>query len=52
MYYIEKNLTRLRNGQFTFFLDPKELNEVKSKLKKDEYSIFYPYKDSEKKHYL
>ena len=29
MYYIEKNLTRLRNGQFTFFLDPKELNEVK-----------------------
>ena len=48
MYYIEKNLTRLRNGQFTFFLDPKELNEVKSKLKKDEYSIFYPYKDSEK----
>ena len=37
MYYIEKNLTRLRNGQFTFFLDPKELNEVKSKLKKDEY---------------
>ena len=48
MYYIEKNLTRLRNGQFTFFLNPKELNEVKSKLKKDEYSIFYPYKDSEK----
>ena len=48
MYYIEKNLTRLKNGQFTFFLDPKELNEVKSKLKKDEYSIFYPYKDSEK----
>lgn len=48
MYYIEKNLTRLRNGQHTFFLDPKELNDVKSKLKKNEYSIYYPYKDSEK----
>ncbi len=48
MYYIEKNLTRLRHGQHTFFLDPKELNEVKKKLRKNEYSIYYPYKDSEK----
>lgn len=48
MYFVEKNLTRLRHGQHTFFLDPKELNEVKSKLRKNEYSIYYPYKDSEK----
>ncbi len=48
MYYVEKNLTRLRHGQHTFFLDPKELNEVIYKLKKNEYSIYYPYKDSEK----
>lgn len=48
MYYIEKNLTRLKHGQYTFFLDPKELYEVRSKLKKDEYNIYYPYKDSEK----
>lgn len=48
MYYVEKNLTRLSHGQHTFFLDPKELNEVTCKLKKNEYSIYYPYKDSEK----
>ena len=48
MYYVEKNLTRLSHGQHTFFLDPKELNEVIYKLKKNEYSIYYPYKDSEK----
>lgn len=48
MYYVEKNLTRLSHGQHTFFLDPKGLNEVTCKLKKNEYSIYYPYKDSEK----
>ena len=48
MYFIQKNLTRLKNNQSTFFLDPKELNEVKGKLNKNEYSIYYPYKDSEK----
>ena len=48
MYFIEKNLTKLRNVGSTFFLDPKELNQVKSKLKKGEYSIYYPYRDSEK----
>ena len=48
MYYVEKNLTRLSHGQHTFFLDPKELNEITCKLKKNEYSIYYPYKDSEK----
>lgn len=49
MYFIEKNITRLRNHQPTFFLDPKELRDVQSKLKKDEYSIYSPYLDSEKK---
>ena len=48
MYFIEKNLTKLRNVGSTFFLDPKELNQVKSKLKKGEYNIYYPYRDSEK----
>lgn len=48
MYYVEKNLNKLRYGQHTFFLDPKVLNEVKGKLKKNEYFIYYPYKDSEK----
>lgn len=48
MYFIEKNLTRLNNGQPTFFLDPKELLDIKRKLGKENYSIYYPYKDSEK----
>jgi len=48
MYFIENNLTRLKNGNNTFFLDPKELKELTSKLKKNEYEIYYPYKDSEK----
>ena len=48
MYTIQKNLTRLKNNQTTYFLDPKELVQIKGKLKKGEYSIYYPYKDSEK----
>ena len=48
MYFIEKNITRLKNHQPTFFLDPKELKEVESKLRKNDYNIYYPYKDSEK----
>lgn len=48
MYTIEKNLNKLRNHQSTFFLDPKEVILMKRKLKKNEYSVYYPYADSEK----
>ena len=48
MYFIQKNLTRFNNIGYTYFLNPNELNKLKSKLKKNEYSIYYPYKDSEK----
>ena len=48
MYFIQKNLTRLEQNQSTFFLDPKEFIQIKGKLKKGDYSIYYPYKDSEK----
>ncbi len=48
MYFVQKNLTRLNNLGYTYFLDPKEMLEVMSKLKKNGYSIYYPYKDSEK----
>ncbi len=48
MYFIEKNLNRLWNQHSTYFLDPKELSLLKGKLKKGDYSIYYPYKDSEK----
>ena len=47
MYTIQKNLTKLRQNQCTYFLDPKELAQIKGKLKKGEYSIYYPYNDSE-----
>ena len=33
MYTIQKNLNRLNNYQPTFFLDPKEQNDLKMKLK-------------------
>lgn len=48
MYTIQKNLNRLSNYQPTFFLDPKEQLELKSKLKKNEYKVFSPYEDAEK----
>ena len=48
MYIIQKNINRLLNGTYTFFLDPKEQREMISKLKKNEYKIYKPYKDSEK----
>lgn len=48
MYFIKKNLTKLKNGQCTGFLNPHELEEVIKNLDKKNYSIFYPYKDSEK----
>ena len=48
MYTIQKNLNRLNNYQPTFFLDPKEQNEIMMKLKKNEYKIYKPFDESEK----
>lgn len=48
MYNIEKNYNKLMKNQPTFFLDPKEQMELKGKLRKGEYKIYYPYPDSEK----
>ena len=48
MYKLEKNLNRLNTGYPTYFLDPKAQRDLKSKLKKNEYNIYYPYRDSEK----
>lgn len=48
MYTIEKNLNKLYHNQPTFFLNPKEQQELKKKLKKDSYKIYKPYIDSEK----
>lgn len=48
MYKIEKSLNKLKNNQPTFFLNPKEQQELIKKLKKNSYNIFKPYPDSEK----
>lgn len=48
MYLVQKVLTKLNNNECSGFLDPQELNDVKRKLDKNSYSIYYPYKDSEK----
>ena len=48
MYEIQKNITRLDNGQPTFFLDPSEAREVKRKLGKNKVNVFSPFVDSEK----
>lgn len=48
MYQIQKNFNRLFNEQYSFFLNPREQKLLKSKLKKNEYKVYRPYKDSEK----
>lgn len=48
MYIIEKNLNKLNHNQPTFFLDPKQQQELKKKFKKNTYKVFKPYIDSEK----
>ena len=48
MYFVQKNCTRFHNLGYTYFLNPNELKQVSFQLKKKDYSIYYPYPDSEK----
>ena len=48
IYKIKNAVEKIKNGRNTLFLDGRELKLVTSKLKNDEYNIYYPYKDSEK----
>ena len=48
MYNTKKNIDKIKRGENTYFLDPKEANLVKSKLKKNEYQIYQPYPESNK----
>ena len=48
MFVMEKYLERLRRGLSTYFLDEREQRILRGKLKKDNYKVYYPYKDSEK----
>ena len=48
MYLIEKTINKLYSDGYTFFLNPKELKEITNHLKKNTYSIYKPYANSEK----
>ena len=48
VYKINNAVEKIKTGKNTHFLDGKELKIVTGKLKKNEYNIYYPYKDSEK----
>ena len=52
IYKINNNVERIKQGRNTLFLDGREFKLVTSKLKKDSYNIYYPYKDSEKVRWL
>ena len=47
-YIIEKNLNRIMRGDPTNFLDPLTYKKIITKLGKTNYSVYYPYEDSEK----
>lgn len=48
VYKINNAVEKIKTGKNTQFLDGKELKIVTGKLKKNEYNVYYPYKDSEK----
>ena len=48
MYKIDKNFNRLLNGDYTYFLNPIDVMELKGKLKGMNYKIYSPTKDAEK----
>ena len=48
IYKIDNSVEKLLNGKSTFFLDQKEYKLVTSHLKKKNYNVYLPYKDSEK----
>lgn len=45
---MNKNYDKLFTNGYTYFLKPTDQMELKGKLKKEEYNIYYPTKDSEK----
>lgn len=48
IYKINNAVEKIKMGKNTLFLDGREFKLVTAKLKKDEYIVYYPYKDSEK----
>lgn len=47
-YLIEKNISKLYQGEYTNFLDHTSYKNIVSKLKNINYQTYYPYPDSEK----
>lgn len=48
IYKINNMVEKIKVEKHTYFLDRKDLKEVTSKLKSNEYNIYYPYPDGEK----
>ena len=48
VYKINNAVEKIKTGKNTQFLDGRELKIVTGKLKKNEYNVYYPYKDGEK----
>lgn len=48
IYKISNAVEKIKSGNNTLFLDQREYKLATSKLKKHEYNVYYPYKDSEK----
>ena len=48
MYLVEKNINKFYQDRYTLFLNPKELQDVSSHLRKNSYFIYKPYEDAEK----
>lgn len=48
VYKTNNAVEKIKIGKNTQFLDGRELKIVTGKLKKNEYNVYYPYKDSEK----
>ncbi len=48
VYKINNAVEKIKSGKNTLFLDQREYKLLTSKLKKHEYNVYYPYKDSEK----
>lgn len=48
VYKINNAVEKIKTGKNTQFLDGRELKIVTGKLKKNEYNVYCPYKDSEK----
>ena len=48
IYKIDNSIEKLLNNKHTLFLDQKELLDIKSKINKNKYNIYYPNKSSEK----